>query len=336
MSARVTPEAWLVTTGGAQDPALWQEALAGLEPLREAGLAPRLVAVVRPPDAAPGGAAAKAEEPAPLPIDTTVVECVAFGPFADSRLVRDAVQLVAARRGRPAFLVALHGDVATQALAREAAAWGAPVVAEVRSWRWFEGNLAIVRDGIGGEGNERVVVELEGTHVLTLAPSFAAVGRPPRDLPVPAVETLKLAVTARDAAPIRMIDTVPPVPDITRAPVVVAGGLGLGSAGAVDLVRDLADALGGAVGGTRPIVDLGWLPQDRLIGATGRAIAPDLYVALGISGATQHVSSIRAGKVVSVNIDPAAAMTRLADLGLVGDVHEVVPALAKAIREYRR
>ena len=123
---------------------------------------------------------------------------------------------------------------------------------------------------------------------------------------------------------------------MTAAPIVVAGGLGLGNASSVDLVRDLAGALGGAVGGTRPIVDLGWLSQDRLIGATGRAIGPDLYVALGISGATQHVSSIRAGKVLSINIDPAAAMTRLADLGLVGDVHEVVPALTKAIREYRQ
>ena len=78
------------------------------------------------------------------------------------------------------------------------------------------------------------------------------------------------------------------------------------------------------------------MSTDRLIGATGRGVAPDLYVALGISGATQHVSSIRAGTVISVNTDPAATMTRMADLGLVGDLHEVVPALVQAIREYRR
>ena len=123
---------------------------------------------------------------------------------------------------------------------------------------------------------------------------------------------------------------------MAAAQIVGAGGLGLGSHAAVRLLADLADAIGGAMGGSRPIVDLGWLPVESMIGATGHAVAPDLYVALGISGATQHMSSVRARRIVSVNTDPAAPMTRLADLGLVGDLHEIAPALSQAIREYRR
>ena len=326
MSAGVASEAWLVTTGATNDPA-WQEALAGMESLREAGLAARLVALQ---------ASGSAEDAHQWPFDTTIVACDTFGPAPDARIVRDAVNLVVAQRRRPTVIAALEGDAAAQGLARIAALWGATLVARVRSWCWAGGFLSVVPEGIACQGNERVTVEVAGVRVFTLSRSFAAVGRPPRKLPPAAVERFRLAVPDRDSTPLRMLDTEPPTPDLTGASIVVAGGLGLGDATSVDLARDLAEALGGVVGGTRPIVDLGWLPPDRLIGATGRAITPDLYVALGISGATQHVSSIRARKVLSVNIDPAAAMTRLADLGLVGDVHAVVPALIQAIRGIRR
>jgi len=326
VSARVSPEAWLVTTGAVHAAGVWDEAVAGMQALRAAGLDPRLLVLA--PEAEGGSTE--------LPLDATVVESAAFEPNGDSRAVRDAIEHVSGLRGRPSVLVGVEGDRAVEGLARIAARWGVPLLPSVRSWRVTRHAIECTCEGLAGQGNERSVLDLVGTLVVTQSRLFAAQGRPLAGASAAAVERVRLPDAGCDVAALRMIDTERPIADMTTAPIVVAGGLGLGDKAAVALVAELAEALGGAVGGTRPIVDLGWLPTDRLIGATGRAIAPDLYVALGISGATQHVSSIRAGTVVSVNIDPAATMTRIADLGLVGDLHEVVPALAQAIREHRR
>lgn len=325
MSARTVPEAWLVTTSPAPAGETWDEAVAGMATLRLLGLEPRLVVVATEPHSDPGG----------WPLDATVVETAAFAPLADSRMVRDAVDQLAGRRGRPTLLVAIDGDPAVDGLARIAARWGCRVLAAVRSWRVVTEALDCTCEGLGGEGTEHSLFEPAGTTVLTLSVSFGAHARPLARVARGVVEIVAMADSSSDWEVVRVLDATPPVADMTIAPIVVAGGLGLGSPAAVGLVEELAAALGGAVGGTRPIVDLGWMPQDHLIGATGRGIAPDLYIALGISGATQHVSSIRAGTVISVNVDPAATMTRMADLGLIGDVHEVVPALVDAIREYR-
>lgn len=326
MSARTMPEAWLVTTSTAPAGETWDEAVAGMAALRSLALEPRLVVLGTAPSADSDG----------WPLDATVVEAAAFAPLADTRMVRDAVDHLARRRGRPTLLVTMDGDPAVDGLARIAARWGCRVLAGVRSWRVEAEALDCTCEGLGGQGTEHSLLEPAGTTVLTLSGSFGAHARPPGQLPPGVVQVVAMPDSSADAEVIRVLDATPPVADMTVAPIVVAGGLGLGSPAAVSLVDELAAALGGAVGGTRPIVDLGWMPQDHLIGATGRGIVPDLYIALGISGATQHVSSIRAGTVISVNVDPAATMTRMADLGIVGDVHEVVPALVDAIREYRR
>lgn len=119
--------------------------------------------------------------------------------------------------------------------------------------------------------------------------------------------------------------------DIAAASVVVAGGRGTG--GDLGPVHDLADALGGAVGGSRAAVDEGWLPYAAQVGQTGRTIAPDLYVAAGISGALAHIAGVRsAGTIVAVNSDPTAPVFQVADLGIVGDLFAVLPQAARAAR----
>jgi electron transfer flavoprotein alpha subunit len=125
-------------------------------------------------------------------------------------------------------------------------------------------------------------------------------------------------------------------PSIEDADIVVAGGRGLGAAEGFALAEELARALGGAVGATRAVVDAGWYPYAAQIGQTGKTVSPKLYVALGISGAIQHKVGMQGSSViVSINKDANAPIFEFSDLGVVGDVHEIVPKLTELIRARR-
>ena len=125
-------------------------------------------------------------------------------------------------------------------------------------------------------------------------------------------------------------------PSIEDAEVVVAGGIGLGSAEAFGLAEELAALLGGAVGATRAAVYKGWYPASAQVGQTGRTVSPKLYVALGISGAVQHKVGMQGSKtIVAINSDANAPIFEFSDLAVVGDVHVIVPALVERLRRLR-
>ena len=125
-------------------------------------------------------------------------------------------------------------------------------------------------------------------------------------------------------------------PSIEDADVIVAGGRGLGSPEAFSLAEELAKALGGAVAATRAVVDAGWYPYAAQVGQTGKTVSPKLYVALGISGAIQHKVGMQSSQViVAINKDPNAPIFEYSDLGVVGDVHQIVPKLTELVRERR-
>jgi electron transfer flavoprotein alpha subunit len=122
-------------------------------------------------------------------------------------------------------------------------------------------------------------------------------------------------------------------PSIEDADVIVAGGRGLGGPENFSLVEALAKALGGAVAATRAVVDAGWYPYATQVGQTGKTVSPKLYVAVGISGAIQHkVGMQSSGLIVAINKDPNAPIFEYADLGVVGDLHEIVPKLSELVR----
>jgi electron transfer flavoprotein alpha subunit len=116
--------------------------------------------------------------------------------------------------------------------------------------------------------------------------------------------------------------------DLTQAPLIVAVGRGIKEAKNIEIVRKLADALGAELAASRPICDNEWLPMDRQIGSSGQTVAPKLYVAVGISGAIQHLVGMKGARtIVAINKDPEAPIFEVADYGIVGDLFEIVPAL---------
>jgi electron transfer flavoprotein alpha subunit len=125
-------------------------------------------------------------------------------------------------------------------------------------------------------------------------------------------------------------------PSIEDADVIVAGGRGLGGPENFSLVEGLAKALGGAVAATRAVVDAGWYPYATQVGQTGKTVAPKLYIACGISGAIQHKVGMQgSGTVVAINKDPNAPIFEFCDLGVVGDLHEIVPKLTELVQQRR-
>jgi len=129
----------------------------------------------------------------------------------------------------------------------------------------------------------------------------------------------------------------PAGPRLKDARIVVAGGMGVGGREHWHLVEETAAVLGGAVGATRAVTDLGWVPSVHQVGLTGTSVAPDLYIAIGISGAVQHLAGItRAKTIVAINRDPEADIFRLAAFGAVGDAQAIVPAFVERVKQLRK
>jgi electron transfer flavoprotein alpha subunit len=158
---------------------------------------------------------------------------------------------------------------------------------------------------------------------------------PPEDGRQGTVECIKIDIEA--PAAVRLVERIQEEPEgvsLDQAAIVIGGGRGIGSAEGFAALEQLAGVLGAAVGGSRPAADLGWIPHSRLLGQTGKIIAPDLYLAFGISGAPQHMAGAGASKtIVAINNDPDGPIFRVANLGLVETWQDVVPAMTAACRE---
>jgi electron transfer flavoprotein alpha subunit len=184
----------------------------------------------------------------------------------------------------------------------------------------------------GSWGAQSQVVR--GTPIITVRPNAVAAQASPQ---APAVETVAVTFSdsARSARVVgRTAKTSTGRPDLADARVVVSGGRGMGSAEGFQLAEQLADALGAAVGASRAATDLEWYGRDFQVGQTGKTVAPELYIAAGISGAIQHRAGMQGSHtIVAVNKDPKAPIFAISDFGVVGDLNTVLPALTTEVEK---
>jgi electron transfer flavoprotein alpha subunit len=238
----------------------------------------------------------------------------------------------ALRAAAPAFIVAPHTYQSVDYVPRLSQAAGAAIVPEATAFEIVDGELLFTRPILGGKLNARVRVKGEGPVVVTVqsgafaADSAAAGSTEVRPLEHGAIsadrEILDVVAAGEDEV------------DLTKADIIVGVGRGVGGADKLGPIEALAKALGADIGASRPVIDSGWLPRDRQIGSSGQTVAPKLYLAVGISGAIQHLVGMKGSScIVAINNDPTAPIFSVARYGVVGDLHEVVPALTAALAE---
>ncbi len=235
----------------------------------------------------------------------------------------------------PDFVVFPHTYQTVDYLPRLAQAAGAALLPEILGFESSPEGLLWRRPILGGKLQAKVRTKGPGPVLLSVQ-----AGAFPASSGSGAAVTRELPLEVADLQPDREILGVEEAAgeqiDLAAADVIVAVGRGIGDQEKMTIVEQLAAALGAEIGASRPVIDNGWLPRDRQIGSSGQTVAPKLYVALGISGAIQHLVGMKGARViVAVNKDPGAPIFTVAHYGIVGDLHEVVPALTAAVREAR-
>lgn len=260
---------------------------------------------------------------------------VAADPAIDEHLVAPKVDaLVAAvRRAEPAAVLVTSGPEGTEVAARAAVRLDSGIITGAVDVTPGDGGPLVTQSVFSGTWTAQSQV-VRGTPVISVRPNAVA----PEVAPAQGVvETLDVEVgeASRGA---RVTRRAPKDhsgrPDLADAAIVVAGGRGMGSAEAFAVLEQLADALGAAVAASRAATDLGWYGHDFQVGQTGKTVAPQLYLAGGISGAIQHRAGMQGSRtIVAINKDPKAPIFGIADFGVVGDVHSVLPALVSEVEK---
>ena len=228
----------------------------------------------------------------------------------------------------PQLVVFAHSYQTRDWAPKLATRFGKVLISDVIAARFEDGAPVFVRQLFQGKFNADVRAAGDGPHFV----SVQAGAFPPSEGEEPETVRLIPAVEARQKPEAPFRESARAV-DLTAAPLIVSVGRGIKEEGNIPVVTKLAEALGAELAASRPICDAGWLPMERQVGSSGQTVAPKLYVAVGISGAIQHLVGMKGAKtIVAINQDANAPIFEVADYGIVGDLFEVVPALVEAIQ----
>jgi electron transfer flavoprotein alpha subunit len=280
------------------------------------------------------GVAGLAKEVAGCDLDSVkVIDHPLLADYTPGGYVAALAGLIALER--PETLLFPHTYQTIEYMPRLALAVGAGIIPE---------GLSFEVDGAGGtiwkrpvlEGKLHARVRAKGsgpTFVSLQSGAFSADSRKPGQAGIAAVGVdLATAASWREILGVEQVggETV----DLSKAEIIVAIGRGIGGPDKMGPVEELARLLKADIGASRPVIDSGWLPRDRQIGSSGQTVSPKLYLAFGISGAIQHLVGMKgSGCIVAVNKDAGAPIFKIANYGIVGDLHEVIPAMLAALKE---
>ncbi len=226
-----------------------------------------------------------------------------------------------------------HTYQSVDCMARVAHALAAAILPEATAFAQEGETLLFRRPVLGGKMQARV--RQRGSAPLVVSVQSAAFEAAVADQAPAEIVQAALVSAPDQARELLGVETVGgDTVDLSAADRIVAVGRGIGGEDKMALIQDLARALGAEVGASRPVIDNGWLPRDRQIGSSGQTVAPKLYLAVGISGAIQHLVGMKGSAcTVAINKDPGAPIFTVADYGIVGDLFDVVPALTAALQE---
>jgi electron transfer flavoprotein alpha subunit len=251
----------------------------------------------------------------------------------------DAYQIVLSqlmKERKPLLTLIGHTSFGVDLAPSLAISLSAPLATDCIDLEYQNDTLTVTRQMYGGKVNAKATLTKAESYIVTVRQATFPVQKkiPANGEIIEVPSPLTEEVTTK-----RFIEYVPPPPggvDITAAEVLIGVGRGIKDVCNIPLVEDLAKALGGVIACSRPIVDKGWLPNDRQVGTSGKTVKPKLYLALGISGAFQHVLGMKSSAlIISVNKDPNAPIFSIADYGVVDDLFKIVPSLKKKVYELK-
>jgi electron transfer flavoprotein alpha subunit len=254
-------------------------------------------------------------------------------PEVSSYLTAPTAEVLAqlVEQSSPAAVLLASSTDGKEIAARLAVKTGSGVITDATDVAGEGGSPVAEQQVFGGSTIVRSKVG-HGTPIITVRPNST----PPEAAPADATRedvTVTLSEAARGSRITdRVVEEKGERPELSAAAIVVSGGRGVGSADKFSVIEALADSLGAAVGASRAVTDAGWYPHQHQVGQTGKTVSPQLYVAAGISGAIQHRAGMQTSKtIVAINKDPEAPIFELVDFGVVGDLHQVVPALTDEV-----
>ncbi|HTS28071.1 MAG TPA: electron transfer flavoprotein subunit alpha/FixB family protein [Bryobacteraceae bacterium] len=238
------------------------------------------------------------------------------------------------QHAKPALVLFAHTYQVRDFLPKLATSLGKVAVTDVISHRIDNGQVVLVRQLFQGKVNVDVRFTAAAPNLASLqAGSYRADQVADGQAPV---EVFRPQLSAGDlrTRPLEMFRESQRAVDLTAAEIIVSVGRGIKESDNLPLVQKLADVLGAELAASRPICDAGWLPMERQVGSSGQTVAPKMYVAVGISGAIQHLVGMKGSRtIVAINKDPNAPIFEVADYGIVGDLFQVVPELIDAIQK---